>query len=189
MTRHDGLTRARLAVASVLLLSTARAAPAQGWTLALFVDPFPSPYASDWETNPNISSLTIASSAAAAQDVRLAYQVTDTKGRSLASGTSDPLGISAGAPTVLTSIINIAGSSRRDQTLWDQMQRTGRIPEGTYRACVVMASTNGLVLGEDCDFFTIVYPDAPQLIAPAPGDAITTLAPFFQWTPVVVPPA
>jgi hypothetical protein len=189
MTPHAVWTRAILAFASVLLLGAVRAAPAQGWTLALFVDPFPSPYASDWETNPNISSLTIASPAGAAQDVRLVYQVADAKGRILASGSSDPLGIPPGAPTVLTSIIDIAGSSRRDQTLWDQMQRTGRIPEGTYRACVVMAGTTNLVLGEDCDSFTIVYPDAPQLIAPAPGDVITTIAPFFQWTPVIVPPA
>ena len=90
MTRHALLTRTGMAFASALLLGAARAVPAQGWTLALFVDPFPSPYASDWETNPNISSLTIASPATPAQDVRLAYQVTDTKGRSLASGSSDP---------------------------------------------------------------------------------------------------
>jgi hypothetical protein len=45
------------------------------------------------------------------------------------------------------------------------------------------------VLGEDCDPFTIVYPDPPMLIAPAPGEAITTQAPFFQWTPIQVPPS
>jgi uncharacterized membrane protein YgcG len=190
MTRRVGLTRMRLAIAPVLLFSAARYAPAQGaWSLSLFVDPFPSPYASDWETNPNISSLTIASPSATAVEVRLAYQVTDTRGRILASGASDPLGIPPGAPTVLTSIIDIAGASRRDQVLWDQMQRTGRIPEGTYRACVVMASTNGLVLGEDCDSFTIVYPDAPQLIAPAPDENLTSQSPIFQWTPIQVPPA
>jgi hypothetical protein len=172
------------------LMALARPASAQGpWTLSLFVDPFPSPYASDWETNPNISSLTITNPAATAQDVRLAYQVTNTQGRILASGSSDPLGVQPGAPTVMTSIIDIAGSSRRDQGLWDQMERTGRIPEGTYTACVILASSNGLVLGEDCDTFTIVYPDPPYLIAPAPGEAITTQAPFFQWTPIQVPPS
>ena len=28
-----------------------------------------------------------------------------------------------------------------------------------------------------------------MLIAPAPGEALNTQEPFFQWTPVVVPPA
>src|SRR6187399_1925087 len=190
MFRRNAVTLASNAIAFALVLLPARPVPAQGsWTLSLFVNPFPSPYQSDWETNPNISNLTITNPAATVQDVRLAYQVVNTQGQVLASGGSDPLGIQPGAPTVLTSIIDIAGSSRRDQTLWDQMQRTGRIPEGTYRACVVMASTSGLILGEDCATFTIVYPDAPMLIAPAPGESITTQEPFFQWTPAVVPPA
>src|SRR5687768_16689297 len=117
-------------------ITAARSTHAQGWTLTLFVDPFPSPYSSDWQTNPNISHLTIVSPSTSAQEVRLAYQVANQQGRILASGGSDPLGIPPGAPTVLTSILDIAGSSRRDAVLWDQMQRTGRIPEGTYRACV-----------------------------------------------------
>ena len=186
-TRHlRGAACVWLVLAS---LAASRPATAQGWSATLFVDPFPSPYASDWETNPNISSLTIVNPASTIQDVRLAYQVVNAQGRTLASGRSDPLGIPPGAPTVLTSILEIEGASSRDATIWDQMERTGRIPEGTYRACVVMAAANGLVLGEDCDTFTIVYPDPPQLIAPAPGEAITTPSPFFQWTPVVVPPA
>src|SRR5688572_5667457 len=189
MHRPNAVTLATNAIAFALVLLPAQPVPAQGsWTLSLFVNPFPSPYQSDWETNPNISNLTITNPAATVQDVRLAYQVVNTQGRILASGGSDPLGIAPGAPTVLTSIIDVAGSSRRDETLWDQMQRTGRIPEGTYQACAVMASLNGVVLGESCATFTIVYPDAPMLIAPGPGEAISTPEPFFQWTPVVVPP-
>ena len=172
-----------------LLCATGRVLVAQGWNMSLFVQPFPSPYTSDWETNQQISNLRITNPAATPQDVRIAYQITNTQGRILASGASDPLGIPPGAPTVMTSILDIAGASRRDEGLWSQMERTGRIPEGTYTGCATMAAANCLVLGEDCQTFTIVYPDAPQLIAPGSGESLTDLAPIFQWTPVVVPAA
>ena len=167
-----------------------RVALAQGpWTASLFVDPFPSPYSSDWETNPNVSSLTIINPAGVERDVRLVYQVANSAGRILASGRSDPLPIPPGAPTVFTSYIDIAGSSQRDGEIQRQMERTGRIPEGTYQACVTMADGNGFVLGESCATFTIVYPDPPLLLAPGDGEAVSTAAPFFQWTPIQVPPA
>jgi len=172
------------------LLLVAPVVHAQGpWGLTLFVDPFPSPYASDWEANPNISTLTIVNPTGAEQDVRIAYQVVDRQGRVLAGGHSDPLGIPPGAPTVLTSILDIEGASQRDAATWDIMARSGRIPEGEYTACVTMAAGSGLVLGEDCASFTIIYPDPPQLLAPAPDEILTSQSPFFQWTPIQAPPA
>jgi hypothetical protein len=158
------------------------------WGLTLFVDPFPSPYQSDWETNSRISSLTIVNPTGQERDVSLVYQVTNTQGRVLASGRGDPLAIPPGAPTVLTSYLDIAGSSTRDREIEDQMERTGRVPEGTYQACVTMAQGSGFVLGESCAVFTIVYPDSPVLLAPVEGEAVAGLAPLFQWTPIQVPP-
>jgi hypothetical protein len=177
-------------VAAALLVVRGETALAQGpWGLTLFVDPFPSPYQSDWETNPNISTLTITSPATVEQDVVLVYQIANTQGRILATGRSDALGIPSGAPTVLTKILEIPGSSRADRAMQDQMERTGRIPEGTYRGCVTMMAGSGFVLGEDCATFTIVYPDPPILMAPTAGEAVAVPAPWFQWTPIQVPPA
>jgi hypothetical protein len=177
-------------VSVALLAVPCESAIAQGpWGLTLFVDPFPSPYQSDWETNPNISTLTIMNPTGTEQDVLLVYQIANTEGRILATGRSDPLGVAAGAPTVLTSILDIPGSSRADRAMQDQMDRTGRIPEGTYRGCVTMAVASGFVLGEDCATFTIVYPDPPMLMAPSSGEAVAVQAPWFQWTPIQVPAA
>lgn len=176
------------AIGVTFLLAGARPALAQApWTLTLFVDPFPSPYESDWETNANNSTLTVVNPTGSDQEVLLAYQVVNTQGAVLASGQSDPLNIPSAPATVLTSIIDIPGASYKDPGIDDQVSRTGRIPEGMYRACVTMADANNLVLGEDCQDFTIVYPDPPQLLAPSQGDVLTTEAPIFQWTPVVTP--
>ncbi|HSA54736.1 MAG TPA: hypothetical protein VLE53_03490 [Gemmatimonadaceae bacterium] len=193
MGRRGGrvaLCLARALVSAALLTLTARAAHGQGpWTLSLFVDPFPSPYQSDWEVNANISTLTIVNPTGVERDVILVSQVRSTQGRILASGRSDPLGIAPGAPTVITAYLDIPGSSQADKAMQDQMERTGRLPEGTYRACVTMATTSGFVLGEDCANFTIVYPDPPMLLAPSAGEALANPAPFFQWTPIQVPSA
>lgn len=179
------------ALASVTLLAVCgRVAHAQGpWAVTLFVDPFPSPYQSDWETNANISTLTITNPTGVERDVVLISQVTSTPGRILATGRSDPMAIAPGAPTVITAYLDIPGTSQGDRAMQDQMERTGRLPEGTYRACVTMTDANRFVLGEDCATFTIVYPDPPDLIAPSAGEVVANPAPFFQWTPIQVPPA
>jgi hypothetical protein len=182
----------RLVLGAALLASVPVPAGLSGqgaWALDLFVDPYPSPYPSDWETNPHLSSLTILNPTGEDRDVTLVYQVVNSSGRTLASGRSDRLTIPAGAPTIYTSYIDIAGSSSRDPVTQAQVERTGRIPEGTYRACVTMADANGFVLGESCATFTIVYPDPAFLLSPAQDEVVTTAAPFFQWTPVQVPAA
>lgn len=180
----------RVVLAWLAAGSLAGPAAAQGaWSLDLFVDPYPSPYASDWETNPNISSLTVLNSSGLERAITLIYQVTGRAGGILASGRSDPLDIAPGAPVVFTSYLDIAGSSSRDAGIQRQMERTGRVPEGAYQACVTMADAGGFVLGESCAVFTIVDPDPPLLLAPGDGEALTGAAPFFQWTPIQVPPA
>lgn len=179
-----------LGVAAVLSVP-ARSIDGQGtWGLTLFVAPFPSPYQSDWEVNPNISTLTIVNPTGVERDVKFVYTVVNVQGgKLLASGQGDPLGILPGAPTVLTSIVDIPGTSSSDQAMQDQMDRTGRLPEGTYRACVSMTDGNNFVLGNSCATFTIVYPDPPRLVAPAQSETIPNGSPLFQWTPVQVPAA
>jgi hypothetical protein len=189
--RHSALrtvASAGIAAAVLVAMATSSVVAQAAWTVTLFVDPFPSPYQSDWETNPNISTLTIVNPTGMERDVRLIYQVVNTRGQLLANGRSDPLGIPPGAPTVFTSYIDLTGSSSRDRATQDQMERTGRVPEGSYQACVTMADGSGFVLGESCADFTIVYPDPPMLLAPGPDEAIATQAPLFQWTPIQVPP-
>jgi len=182
----------RLAVALAASIAAALLSPAgaraQGtWDATLLIVPFPSPYLSDWETNPTIATYTLVNGTEAAQDAILYYEVRNQAGTIVTSGRSDPQAVSPGAPLVYTSFSDIAGSTQHDAALEDQVTRSGRMPEGDYTACVVAASRGGFVLARVCETFTIVYPDPPMLIAPADGDLVLAVSPIFQWTPLQVP--
>jgi len=157
------------------------------WDLRLIIDPYPSPYLSDWEANPTISTLTVSNPGAQAQSVNLVYQVINQAGQLIASGRSDPQLFAPGS-TVLTSFVDITGNSSHDQGVEDQMRRTGRLPEGDYTACTVATDAGGFVLAEDCANFSILYPDPPYLVGPGDGELVQSPNPTFQWTPSQVPP-
>jgi hypothetical protein len=176
----------------VILLASSSVVPrvfAQAsWDAQLVVDPYPSAYLSDWETNPTISTLTITNPTGQDRAVSLVYRVTDQAGQVLANGRSDAQTLPPGA-TTYTSFVDISGSSSHDANLEGQMRRTGRLPEGDYTVCVVATDQGGFVLAETCAHFAIVYPDPPLLVAPLDDDALSTTQPLFQWTPLQVPVA
>jgi hypothetical protein len=177
----------RLAILALVLLAPSPVRAQTGWRPTLFTDPFPPPYLSDWEINPNISTLTVVNTTGVTQTVTAVYRVANQAGRVLASGRSDPQTVPANVPQFYTSFVDIAGTSSHDVATEAEMQRTGRLPEGTYRACVAVMDGNGFVVAEACADFTIVYPDPPLLIAPSNGELVRTTAPFLQWTPMQVP--
>ena len=182
------IQRAVVLIVGILVSIPAPARAQTPWTATLFVTPFPSPYLSDWETNPTIASFTVVNGGTATQDVILRYQVTNQAGAVVTTGRSDPQSIPPSAPTVYTDLTEIAGSQEYDPALEDQVRRSGRMPEGDYTACIAVTDLSGFVLAQACADFTIVYPDPPMLIAPASGDVVTSSAPIFQWTPLQVPP-
>ena len=160
---------------------------AQGWDAILAVNPVPSPYLSDWEANPNYGTLTVFNGSGQSQSVRLVFNVVDMRGRLLASGRSDPQLVPADAPAIFDDPFEIAGSTRHDTEVEAQMRRTGRLPEGDYRACVAVVDLGGFQLAEACEVFSVVYPDPPLLVAPFDGEVVTTQDFFLQWTPSQVP--
>lgn len=176
-------------VALTCLVGTAARAHAQDpWDAILMVTPFPSPYLSDWETNPTIASLTVINSGSQAQDVILYSEVRNQAGAVITVGRSDPQTIPPGVPVVYNDLTQIAGTQEHDQATEDLVRRSGRLPEGEYEACVAVTNLSGFVLAQACMDFTIVYPDPPMLIAPADGDMVSSAAPILQWTPLQVPP-
>ena len=183
--------RAALALAAGLgaLVGRPPAARAQTWGARLDISPYPSPYLSDWEANPTIGTLTITNPTSATQNVLLTYRVTDQAGRLLASGRSTPQAIPPGPPTVITDFVDVSGTSQHDQALEAQMRRTGRLPEGENTACVAVTDEGGFVLAQDCQTFSVVYPDPPSLVGPLDGQALASATPVFQWTPLRVPPS
>ncbi|HSJ33387.1 MAG TPA: hypothetical protein VK933_18245 [Longimicrobiales bacterium] len=161
---------------------------AQGtWDAILTIDPYPSPYYSDWDANPNISSLTVINSTSSPARVRIHFNVIDRTNRIVVSGRSEPEAIDAGATVIFDSPYDVAGSTTHDTELEETAARTGRLPEGDYTACAVAADEAGFVLTESCSTFTIVYPDPPLLLGPLDGEVVDQPDPLLLWTPVQVP--
>lgn len=157
------------------------------WEAILLVDPYPTPYYSDWDANPDISTLTLINTTADAQVVRIHFNVTDQGNRVVVSGSSEPELIAGGATVIYDSPYDVAGSTMHDTEMEEVAARTGRMPEGDYTACAVAVDASGFVLAESCAPFTIVYPDPPLLIGPMDGEVIDQVDPLFLWTPVQVP--
>lgn len=68
-----------------------------------------------------------------------------------------------------------------------QIAQTGRIPQGTYSACITVVNLDGADLVRNtCQTFTIVYPDPPHLVSFVNGDSVTSSYPVFWWTPTQV---
>lgn len=182
--------RLMVAAVSVLLLAGfASGARAQGvWDAILTIQPYPSPYYSDWETNPNIGSLTVMNGTGSAADIRVFFTVTDRMNRVVVSGQGEPETIAAGGMVVYDSPYEVAGSTTHDPELERIASRTGRLPEGDYTACAAVADDAGFVLDESCADFYVAYPDPPLLLGPEDGARLTDAEPLFQWTPAQAPP-
>jgi hypothetical protein len=160
-----------------------------GWQLSLFVQPFPSPYLSDWENNPTLGSLTITNTTGNAADVVLRLTILRRSGSQVARGNSTPILVPPDVPTSINSDRFIDwGTVSYDNSIETKAVRTGRLPEGEYTLCISAEDMSGAGLASPvCADFSIVYPDPPLLILPVSGDSIATPFPIFSWTPVQVP--
>lgn len=181
--------RPRLALtAAILLASPCARLHAQGtWDAILTVDPYPTPYYSDWDANPDIATLTLINSTMDAQQIRIHFNVINHANRIVVSGSSEPQLVAAGATVIFDNPYDVAGSTTHDTDMEEVAARTGRMPEGDYTACAVAVDGSGFVLAESCAPFSIVYPDPPLLLSPMDAEAIDQPDPLFTWTPVQVP--
>lgn len=168
---------------------------AQNWNAILNLNPFPSPYISDWETNPAaIGSMTVFNNTGESENVQIRTSVTHQTHGLVFTSLTNPIVISEAPVTVLdnTTLFSLDDAEFPNTTLKNQIRRTGRLPEGKYTACMTLEDMNGLVLvGNVCADFTIIYPEPSHLIFPANQDSVAGEInyPTFQWTPVIVPPA
>lgn len=171
-----------------LLAPMAAHAQAPGWDATFFVDPFPSPYLSDWEMNPTMATLTVTNGTGQDADVTVRLSLTDGQGREVIRSRSDPLFIAAGAPETFHTGSALTGTSSYDTAIEDQIARTGRFPEGDYTLCVSVTDGAGFMLVDNrCEFFSTYFPDPPYLLFPMDGDTVELGDPIFEWTPVQVP--
>jgi hypothetical protein len=178
-------------LATACLLGPLPTSYAQGPTATLFIQPFPSPYPGEWQTNPSIGFLTIGG--LGGEQVTIDLRISRRSGGPpIVSGSTSPQTLLPGPTTVLnnTQFLSLQNVTY-DASIRQQAIRSGRLPEGEYVACVDIRGTGGSMLQQNIcsQFFTIVYPDPPQLLSPANQDSVAPQFPIFTWTPVNVPPA
>jgi len=187
--KHLSLALSLAALSVVLFTSPA---PGQGsWNALLVVQPYPSPYLSDWQSNPSIGSLTLLNNTGRLAQVKISLSITRRDGSPVANGTGRPVTVPPNPPPLILNSTQFAdwGSVEYDRSVKDIAYRVGRFPEGDYRACVQLLDLfdRPLLTGPVCADFSIVYPDPPNLILPINGDTLRTQYPQFVWTPLQVP--
>lgn len=169
--------------------------PAQTISAALTLNPYPSPYISDWENNPSaLGSLTIFNSQPRTFQVVIRSSVSRSGTGEIVRSVTTPIQITEAAVQILnnTNLVSFAEANFTNNDYKQKVFMTGRLLEGNYTACITIENMDGQVLaGNTCANFTIIYPLAPQLLFPVNNDSLSADInyPTFQWTPVIVPPA
>lgn len=179
----------------ISLLLTLSGTIAQNISAVVTLNPYPSPYVSDWENNPSaLGGITIFNNSLTSIQIIIKSSVAWHASGEIFTSKANPYQLTGQAVQVInsTSLISIADASFTNPEYKKKIQQSGRLLEGVYTACFTIENTNGVVLATNiCSDFTILYPAAPQLILPMNQDSINSNVsyPTFQWTPVIVPPA
>jgi len=167
----------------------------QNINATLTLNPYPSPYVSDWENNPaSLGSLTIFNNSRTGFKIIIKASIALHGTGEVFTSVTNPIQLNEQAVQIInnTKLISIADASFKNNEYKLKVQQSGRLLEGVYTACLTIENTRGAVLASNvCSDFTILYPSAPQLIFPVNNDSIESNInyPTFQWTPVIVPPA
>ncbi len=158
------------------------------WNATLNINPYPSPYFSDWERDPSVGALNVFCQNIGPVEFHFRVVIDSRRFGQILVAQSD--------------LIRLIGPFRQtfysteflewrdvdyDRSIEDMVVRSGRFPEGDYKLTVSLISGFETLAEDDAPFF-IVYPDPPQLLLPSNGSTVTMPYPMFQWTPVITPP-
>ncbi len=192
MNTFTRVIRLATAVATCCLTWVARAqGQSPEFTTFLNVRPDPSPYIADWESDPSVVTLVLSYTGSGNVAFHLDGRIV-RGGVAVVGGKSTAFEFVRPTQVILTTRDGIwdRNSVTYTTALRDQIERTGRIPDGEYQFCVTVRAglpeTPGAQLAQDCAPFSITAPQPPSLIAPVDGDTIRVPRPTFVWTPVVL---
>lgn len=189
------MTRLLWAATSAIVTAVGLAPPAHAqspeWVAILNVRPDPSPYIADWEADPSIVTLVLSYSGNGNQAFFLDGRI-QRGSTAIVGGRSTPFEFVRPTQLILTTRDGIwdRNSVTYATTLRDQIERTGRVPDGEYQFCVDVRAgipeAPGALLTQDCAPFSITAPQPPSLVSPADADSIAVPYPTLIWTPVLL---
>lgn len=153
----------------------------------LEVHPNPSPYISDWENNPDIVIIRVTNTGAESESIYFRAELSKAGRGIIAQGASKPFVVEGNSTRTFhnTEFIDYEELEYEGEVR-DQIERTGRIPEGEYSLCVTLFDIRGHNRGRECWNFPLPYPNPPELIYPTGNDTISNPYPLFQWTPTIL---
>jgi hypothetical protein len=153
-------------------------------TLHASLVPLPSPYLSDWQTNPDIVRVHLANNTRSQATYHLRVEIRGAAHGFVASGESPLMQQAPFSQTLILGPEMIDWSNiQYNGRLRSQILQTGRIPEDDYELCVATVAEDGKELAKSCTPFQIQRSEPIMLIAPADGDSIAAASPAFVWAP------
>lgn len=183
--------RAIAQIAAILLILFCSANGQSGWSAIATMQPFPSPYISDWEANPNLGNLSISNNSGQEQNIKIFLSLTRNNNQLIGTASSQPILIQPSPPATILDNTRMVDyeTFEYDESIETDIIRTGRLPEGEYEVCIRIEDlTSNTLTDHVCAEFYIVYPDPPSLVYPLDGDNVQIDYPLFQWIPLQVPP-
>jgi hypothetical protein len=144
---------------------------------------FPSPYLSDWQTNPNIALLNITNTNASLLKYKLRFSLQNSSGQEVIRGLSDSMQVASGATRVLrnTDLFALSGSSRYKRDMIEKIVRTNLLPEGFYTLEVELFDVTGFRLDVQQVSFYLAGISSPTLLYPLNKDVVLDINPRFSW--------
>jgi hypothetical protein len=182
-----GVSCARILLLFLLACGTARVFGQ--WSLNLTIpNPYPSPYSSDWQSNPGIVGVAVAHTAGGNDTVSVAIRIVKTEGSvELLTGSSSDLVFTGPGMRQLSNVDFWRNTQQLKYNVdyRQQIVQTGRLLEGSYILYATLAdAATGQPLGpEQSARFWILGFTRPLLVAPAYRDTIRVSFPTFLWTP------
>ncbi len=163
-------------------------------SVSMQMAPNPSPFISDWKSDPNTVRLIVTNPTGTSHSVRFkGYIEGDTRGKvaeTKLDGSIPPVDLPPGV-TILTAAdahildkdaVRYIGPTRQ------QVIQSGRLPDDNFRICVQIVaydSPHNPLSPEACSRFMIRRLSPPSLIVPANKSAVKA-APTFQWSHVAM---
>jgi hypothetical protein len=163
-------------------------------TVAVQMDPNPSPYISDWRSNPNTIRLIVTNATQATQNVRLDAYIEGARRGRVAETKLDaaipPVAVSPG--TVMLSAVDAhvleEGAVRYIGQTQNETMMSGRLPDDQFKLCVKLVAydaPHAALSPQMCASFQISLLQPADLILPANGSSQHT-PPSFQWSVVPI---
>ena len=166
---------ASIAGTALLLLGASAALNAQNWSATLAVDPMPTPFVGDWQTDLSLASIEIENKTSK-PDVVVVTLDLSRGNEPVFRGRSQRLLVNPGLPLLMNATSQRTWVPEKvSDALKQQVTRSGMMPEGDYQACVSVKNLWGTVLvGPVCAYFTIVHAEPPELVSPMNNEEVIT---------------